>query len=73
MSMKELHWYNIAKATSQKRLQVSLKSKGDEKQSIEQYFEKIRLYLGKIIDDLGASGESKTSPNDEKWLRVIKR
>ena len=36
MSMKELHWYNIAKATSQKRLQVPLKSKGDEKQSIEQ-------------------------------------
>ena len=65
MSKKELHRYNIAKATNQKRLQVPLKSKGDEKQSIE-YFEKIRLYLGKIIDGLGPSGESKTSPNDEK-------
>lgn len=33
------------------------KSKGDENTSIEQCLEKIRPYLGNMIDDLRASGE----------------
>ena len=35
------------------------KSKGDENTSIEQCLEKIRPYLGNMIDDLRASGEWK--------------
>ena len=38
---------------------IEYKSKGDEKHSIEQYHQKIRLYLRDMIVNLRTSGELK--------------